>query len=499
MAPKQFPPRPDLDQLKHQAKELLRHQPLLGRLRDAQRAIAQQYGFASWDALRTHVESIVASVSDERVSARRGLTYDDTLPGDIAGVSVITPDSVRQLKEQNIRGVRIEQSVSPQTLRLLAQIATLRRIDLSGRADLVDRDVAFLEAMPWVTAISFARCQSIGDDGIAYLRNHQHLEEVNLQWSGTGDDAVSHLAGTPGLHRVALGARLTDAGVARLQEYPALRTPGADDSFVAISSSTALTDRSLASVGDLGGVVSLDVHYSAFGSRAYTAAGVAHLQRMTSLEELNFLGDLATDGVLRDVVGVLRPRLRDHSEHRGQDAHGGRSMAGERHEVSDFVEDLILVADKRQVVLTGKLHEPRSGNPRRQVTSLFHFEAPIAPAVNDQRRHLNGRQEIPDVDPGIHPGQRNRRAGARAHPQVRGPPFAKHGIGRQGRRPLLDAHGPAPLADDCFAEAIPLLARRPPRIFRCPQAARVTADTRDKARNYLVRYVENQRYASRVN
>ena len=30
-------------------------------------------------------------------------------------------------------------------------------------------------------------------------------------------------------------------------------------------------------------------------------------------------------------------------------------------------------------------------------------------------------------------------------------------------------------------------------------AARVTADTRDKARNYLVRYVENQRYAARVN
>ena len=30
-------------------------------------------------------------------------------------------------------------------------------------------------------------------------------------------------------------------------------------------------------------------------------------------------------------------------------------------------------------------------------------------------------------------------------------------------------------------------------------AARVTADTRDKARNYQVRYVENQRYASRVN
>jgi hypothetical protein len=303
-----LPPRPDLDQLKRQAKELLRRQPLLGRLRDAQRAIAQQYGFVSWDALRTHVESIISSFSNERVAAQRGLTYDDTLPGTLTSVPVITPDSVRQLKERNVGGVRIEQSVSPQTLALLAQIPTLHRLDLSGRADLVDRDLAFLEAMPWVTAVSFARCLSIGDDGVAYLRNHQHLEEVNLQWSGTGDGAVSHLAGKPRLHRVALGARLTDAGVARLRELPALRTPGAADSFLAISSSTALTDRSLAAVGDLAGVVSLDVHYSVFGSRKYTEAGVAYLQRMISLEELNFLGDLATDGVLREIASI--PRLR---------------------------------------------------------------------------------------------------------------------------------------------------------------------------------------------
>jgi ankyrin repeat protein len=53
-----LPPRPNLDQLKHQAKELLRREPQTGRLRDAQRALAQEYGFASWDALRAHVESI---------------------------------------------------------------------------------------------------------------------------------------------------------------------------------------------------------------------------------------------------------------------------------------------------------------------------------------------------------------------------------------------------------------------------------------------------------
>jgi uncharacterized protein len=54
-----LPPRPHLEQLKRQAKELLRRQPELGRLRDAQRAIAESYGFTSWDGLRSHVESIV--------------------------------------------------------------------------------------------------------------------------------------------------------------------------------------------------------------------------------------------------------------------------------------------------------------------------------------------------------------------------------------------------------------------------------------------------------
>jgi len=53
-----LPASPNLAQLKRQAKELLRRQPLVGRLRDAQRIIAEQYGFDSWDALRAQVESM---------------------------------------------------------------------------------------------------------------------------------------------------------------------------------------------------------------------------------------------------------------------------------------------------------------------------------------------------------------------------------------------------------------------------------------------------------
>ncbi len=53
-----LPTSPNLAQLKRQAKELLRRQPRVGRLRDAQRIVAEQYGFDSWDALRAQVESM---------------------------------------------------------------------------------------------------------------------------------------------------------------------------------------------------------------------------------------------------------------------------------------------------------------------------------------------------------------------------------------------------------------------------------------------------------
>jgi hypothetical protein len=55
MPGKQLPPRPSLDQLKHQAKELQEsaHVPL----HEAQTRLAREYGFASWNKLREEVEA----------------------------------------------------------------------------------------------------------------------------------------------------------------------------------------------------------------------------------------------------------------------------------------------------------------------------------------------------------------------------------------------------------------------------------------------------------
>src|SRR5688500_15258821 len=86
---RQLPPRADLQQLKTQAKELLKAHDAgdpdaLARVReahprfakassvdagalklsDAQLVLAREYGFASWPALKNHVESIVPEPVD---------------------------------------------------------------------------------------------------------------------------------------------------------------------------------------------------------------------------------------------------------------------------------------------------------------------------------------------------------------------------------------------------------------------------------------------------
>jgi hypothetical protein len=317
MSVRRLPERPNLDQLKHQAKELLAawrsgasaDAPVTSpRLRDAQRAVAQQYGFDSWDALRGHVEKISGPSHRTTRKRKEVLDYDDPVPEVVELNEPLTSDAVRRLSERGVSGIKVGPTVAASSLARLAEIATLQRIDLAWRGDLLDEDVRFLEAMPWLRALSLSRCGQITDRTIERLRNHGHLERINLQWTDTGDAAIVALAGKPSLSRLLVGARLTDAGAARLCDFPALATPGARDAFLALSSARALTDQALAAIGALNGVIALDLHMSAFGSPNYTARGIADLRRMASLEELNFHGALATDNVLAEIATI--PRLR---------------------------------------------------------------------------------------------------------------------------------------------------------------------------------------------
>jgi hypothetical protein len=142
-----------------------------------------------------------------------------------------------------VRGGKVSAAIPTDALAYLAEIPTLERVDLSAHTALTDNDVTFLERMPQLTAVAFAR------------------------WGHVGDRGVAVLAGKPRLSRVSLGPGLTDAGVEKLRDFPALVEPGAADSLLSISSARTLTDRALAAIGALQGLAGLDVHTSVWRLR----------------------------------------------------------------------------------------------------------------------------------------------------------------------------------------------------------------------------------------
>src|SRR5215468_1136305 len=54
---RELPERPRLEYLRKQAKELLRTMPQ-GKLADAQHTLANEYGFATWAKLKSHVVTL---------------------------------------------------------------------------------------------------------------------------------------------------------------------------------------------------------------------------------------------------------------------------------------------------------------------------------------------------------------------------------------------------------------------------------------------------------
>lgn len=61
---RQLPQRPNLEYLKKEAKELLRSTQT-GKLADAQHALANEYGFATWTQLKSHVEALGLTPAQE--------------------------------------------------------------------------------------------------------------------------------------------------------------------------------------------------------------------------------------------------------------------------------------------------------------------------------------------------------------------------------------------------------------------------------------------------
>jgi hypothetical protein len=128
--PKQLPPRPNLEQLRKQAKSLLKGQQAanakaLSRIReshsrwrnlpnekiaalpfalaDAQLAIAGEYGFASWARLQTHVKTLEAASSTAEAIAK---LRDAAGKGDTARLKALIDKHPKVIDERGGEGTR---------------------------------------------------------------------------------------------------------------------------------------------------------------------------------------------------------------------------------------------------------------------------------------------------------------------------------------------------------------------------------------------------------
>jgi ankyrin repeat protein len=184
-----LPDKPSLDWLRKQAKrrliELRRSNPAT-RLADAQFSVARAYGFASWRALKTHIDSL--SIEGQLFAAARR--------GDVAALSALLDAHPHALEAR-------EKPYQWTLLHAAAQRGALEAVDLLLARGL---DVNARErgdntyAMHWAAAAGHLdvvrRLADVGGDVVGRGDDHE-LEVIGWAtcWEGCGDDAHRAVAG----------------------------------------------------------------------------------------------------------------------------------------------------------------------------------------------------------------------------------------------------------------------------------------------------------------
>jgi len=158
----ELPERPDLDHLKKEAKERLKklqQRSPAARLADAQHALAREYGFQSWAALKAHVESLPHNYRFERYTpeARRVLFFsrDEACK---RGSPTIEPAHI-------VLGLAREGHVTPKRSREGTQLGAALRDPLPASA-MIPFSTATLRLL---ARVATAAARTGGEIGVAHL------------------------------------------------------------------------------------------------------------------------------------------------------------------------------------------------------------------------------------------------------------------------------------------------------------------------------------------
>ncbi len=342
-----LPARPSLEQLRKQAKELLRqfragdaaaierlHAGDAATLADAQLVVAREYGFETWAALKHHVEALHAA------PAYTIDRHDDVLlvtgPTTAAGWDAIAA----VLAEHRIGGLRAA-AITDAALQRLSRLEHITFLDFDGAIELTDDGLASLAAFPRLTDLNLSGVKgritdrglevlrrlpalrrirlcwqpNISDAGIAALASCDRLAEVDLMGTFTGDGAIHALAGKPALRHFKSGRNVSDAGLAELRRFPVFRTWQGGEPCYNLLSVTAepnhlvidgpFTNAGVAALAGLEGLFGLSFFWHC---SALTGAGLEPLKDLPHLAFLGCGGSLCDDESMRAIARL--PRLR---------------------------------------------------------------------------------------------------------------------------------------------------------------------------------------------
>ena len=274
---------------------------------EARTVVAQNAGYASWEALtapkasrparipayeidahenqisprrmmdEAEWDAFVAEIRDRRISAVDfGGQVTDALMTRVAGL-----DHVTRLR---LDGPRM---LTDAGLRELARMPQLQQLELNQYpgGGFTDEGLAVLRHLPVLRVFSMSWQRGITDAGVRHLEVCHALERVDVMGTETGDALIEAMAGKAHLRVLHTGRLVTDAGLARLREVPRLvAPPAATDDGADLLIDGPFTNAGFAHVGALTGIVTLDLFWHV---KEITSAAFAHL---TSLPHLATLG-----------------------------------------------------------------------------------------------------------------------------------------------------------------------------------------------------------------
>ena len=313
-------------------------------LDDAQLIVARLYGFTDWNVLvqssnesasDLHSAAVVLSSkppfyrinwANNSIEPRQPMSTRDwenvcaVIRGlgltAIESASLISDDDLEIISQlDQITSLNLDGSkrVTDKGLQYLARMPQLRELILGGQ--ITDRGLEVLRDLRELRVFKMFWQGNTSDVGVGNLKSCDHLEEVDLLGCNTGDGAIAALAGKPKLRRFNTGRNVTDAGLGLLHQFPAFKTPQAEDPKFGLMSFSAeptnllidgpFTRKGLNNLRGLDGLVGLSFFWHT--SRLHGD----DLQCLDGLSNLAYLGcqdKLCDDDAMRHIATL--PKLR---------------------------------------------------------------------------------------------------------------------------------------------------------------------------------------------